>query len=157
MASFYPPVGFHFKVEFQGIGADPIDTYFQEVSGLSFDIEKEAVKSGGQNRFTYQLPTRANYSNLVLKRGLLTNSKLIDWVNDTVETMEVTLATILVTLLNENHQPLITYNCVNAWPQKWSVSDFNAQESKLVVETLEIVYQYYKIQNNASRNPPINS
>ena len=68
-----PAVGFHFRVEFQGISeAQTIDTYFQEVSGLSFDIDKETVKEGGENRFSYQLPTRANYPNLVLKRGLLT-------------------------------------------------------------------------------------
>ena len=143
---YYPPVGFHFRVEFQGIdGLATIDTYFQEVSGLSFDIEPETVKEGGENRFSYKLPTRASYPNLVLKRGLLTDSGLMSWVNDAVETMEVSLATVIVSLLNENHEPLQTWRCVNAWPQKWSISNFNAENSELVVETLELVYQYYKI------------
>lgn len=144
---YYPPVGFHFRVEFQDIdGVQPTDTYFQEVSGLSFDIENETVKSGGENRFSYKLPTRASYPNLVLKRGLLTDSGLIDWVTEAVETMEVRLATVIVILLNEQHEPLQTYRCVNAWPQKWSLSNFNAEKSELVVETLELVYQYYRIQ-----------
>ncbi|MEM9885304.1 MAG: phage tail protein [Bacteroidota bacterium] len=143
---YYPPVGFHFRVEFQDIESQTIDTYFQEVSGLSFDIETETVKEGGENRFTYQLPTRTKYPNLVLKRGLFTDSSLISWVNDAVETMEVQLATVIVTLLNEQHEPLQSYRCVNAWPQKWSLSNFNAQNSELVVETLELVYQYYRIQ-----------
>jgi len=141
----YPPVGFHFKVEFQGVDSQPIDTFFQEVSGLSFDIESETVKSGGENRFSFKLPTRASYPNLVLKRGLVTESSLINWVNEAVETMEVSLATVIISLMNEQHEPLQTYKCVNAWPQKWSLSDFNAQDSKLVIETLELVYQYYKI------------
>ena len=143
---YYPPVGFHFRVEFQGVDAKTIDTYFQEVSGLSFDIEVESVNEGGENRFTYQLPKRAKYQNLVLKRGLFTDSSLISWVNDAVETMEVQLATVIVTLLNEQHEPLQSYRCVNAWPQKWSLSSFNAQNNELVVETLELVYQYYRIQ-----------
>jgi len=143
---YYPPVGFHFRVEFQGIDTEPIDTYFREVSGLSFEIENETVKSGGENRFSFKLPTRASYPNLVLKRGLFADSRLKEWVNEAVETMEVSLATVLVTLLNEQHEPLVTYRCVNAWPQKWSISDFNAQNSEIVVETLELVYQYYKIQ-----------
>jgi len=143
---YYPPVGFHFRVEFQGVNAQTIDTYFQEVSGLSFDIETEPVNEGGENRFTYQLPKRAKYQNLVLKRGLFTDSSLISWVSDAVETMEVELVTVIVTLLNEQHEPLQSYRCVNAWPQKWSVSSFNAQNNELVIETLELVYQYYKIQ-----------
>ena len=144
---YYPPVGFHFRVEFQGIsGVKSIDTYFKEVSGLSFDIENETVKEGGENRFSYKLPTRASYPNLVLKRGLITDSGLISWVSEAVETMEVTVATVIVTLLNESHEPLQSYRCVNAWPQKWSISDFNAEESQLVVETMELVYQYFKIQ-----------
>ena len=144
---YYPPVGFHFRVEFQDVGGiNGIDTYFQEVSGLSFDIESETKKEGGENRFSYKLPTRASYPNLVLKRGLVTDSNLISWITEAVETMEVTLATVIVTLLNESHEPLVSYRCVNAWPQKWSISDFNAQESKLVVETLELVYQHFKIQ-----------
>jgi len=143
---YYPPVGFHFRVEFQGIDTEPIDTYFREVSGLSFEIENETVKSGGENRFSFKLPTRASYPNLVLKRGLFADSRLKEWVNEAVETMEVSLATVIVTLLNEQHEPLVTYRCVNAWPQKWSISDFNAQNSEIVVETLELVYQYYKIQ-----------
>jgi phage tail-like protein len=51
----------------------------------------------------------------------------------------------VVTLLNEKNTPLQTYNIVNAWPKKWSVSDFNAQESKIVVETMELSYQYFKV------------
>jgi phage tail-like protein len=142
----YPPVGFHFKVEFQGIpGLKPQDGFFQEVTGLSRELETETVKSGGENRFTFKLPTRAQYPNLVLKRGLLLDSGLLTWVNDAIYNLEIKPATVLVTLLNENHEPLQTYQCVNAWPQKWSVADFNAQESRIMVETMELFYQYFTI------------
>ena len=144
--SYYPPVGFHFRVEFQDNNdLDGQEAYFQAVSGLSVEIEPMVKKVGGENRFEYKLPVRSKYSNLVLKRGLSSNSKLIKWVKDSVETLEVTTATVLVTLLNENHEPLSTYRFVHAWPQKWSVTDFNAEESKLVIETLELAYQNFKI------------
>lgn len=144
----YPPVGFHFKVEFQGIpGLQPQDGHFQEVTGLSRELESESVKSGGENRFTYKLPTRAQYPNLVLKRGLLLDSGLLNWVNDAIYNLDIKPATVLVTLLNEKHEPLQTYQCVNAWPIKWSVADFNAQESRIMVETMELFYQYFTIIN----------
>ena len=61
MAAYYPPGAFHFKVEFNGVTGTDNDTEqrFQEVSGLSFDIETEELKEGGENRFTWKLPKRA--------------------------------------------------------------------------------------------------
>ena len=43
---YYPPVGFHFLVEFEGLGTDSKDHQFQSVSGLSVDIETEEVAEG---------------------------------------------------------------------------------------------------------------
>lgn len=146
MANYYPPVGFHFKVEFQGIpGLKNQDAFFQEVTGLTRELETETLKVGGENRFTYKFPTRGQYPNLSLKRGLFVGSGILPWVTDAIEHLDISPVTVLVTLLNENHEPLQTYQCINAWPQKWSVADFNAQESRIVVETMELVYQYFKI------------
>lgn len=145
-ASYYPPVGFHFRVEFQGIpDFNQRDTYFQEVTGLSRDLATEEVKSAGENRFTQKLPTRAQYPNLVLKRGLFTDSSIQKWVDDAMLHLDIVPITVLVMLLNEQSKPLQTYKCVNAWPQKWSIADLNAQESRIVVETMELVYQYFTI------------
>lgn len=147
MTTHYPPVGFHFRVEFQDIdGVKAQDAYFQEVTGLSCELETETVRSGGGPFIEYKLPKMARYPNLVLKRGLFVDSRLIGWITDAIENLNVKTATVLVTLLNENHEPLQTYQCYHAWPQKWSVADFNAQDSRIVVETLELVYQYFRIR-----------
>lgn len=147
METHYPPVGFFFRVEFQGIPGNlpDQDAFFQEVTGLSRELETEPVKSGGENRFTFKLPSRGQYPNLVLKRGLFAGSGILPWVNSAILDLDITPVNVLVTLLNENQEPLQTYQCVNAWPQKWSVADFNAQESRIVVESMELVYQYFTI------------
>lgn len=144
--TFYPPVGFHFKVEFQGInGLRNQDAFFQEVSGLSRELEVEQLKEGGENRFTHKLPTRGSYQDLELKRGLFTDSAIINWVEDAIGNLDIQPVTVLVTLLNEQHEPLQTYQFINAWPKKWAVSNFNAQESNIVVETMSLAYQFFKI------------
>ncbi|MBK8965778.1 MAG: phage tail protein [Saprospiraceae bacterium] len=144
--TYYPPVSFHFRVEFQGIsGLKDQDAYFQEVTGLTRELETDTHKAGGENRFTFKLPTRGQYPNLVLKRGLFLDSGILRWVNDAIYDLDIKPATVLVTLLNEKHEPLQTYQCINAYPQKWSVSDFNAEESRILVETMELVYQYFTI------------
>ena len=152
MAAYYPPAGFHFKVEFVGVDGMNTDTEqrFQEVSGLSFEIETETLREGGENRFEYKLPKRTKYPNLVLKRGLLTNTALLDWFKFamntyyTVPVYDFKPADISITLLDESNQPVAIWNVVQAYPLKWSVSDLKASENAVVIETIELAYQYFE-------------
>ncbi len=141
---YYPPVGFHFKVEFVGIGNDN-DLRFQSVAGLSIEYDTESYKEGGENRFEHKLPLRTKYPDLSLKRGMLTDSKVIQWCLDALQNRDIKPAQIIISLLNEEHQPLKTWNVYNAWPKKWSVSDFNSQDNSLVIETLDLSYNYFTL------------
>jgi phage tail-like protein len=143
MANYYPPAGFHFKVEFANLKSE---FEFQSVSGLTVELTTEEIAEGGENRFKHKLPVRTSFPNLVLKRGLVTDSSLIKWCRDAVEDFNITPTDITISLLNEEHEPLMTWNVVHAYPLKWAVADFNAEESKLVVETIELAYSYFKIQ-----------
>jgi phage tail-like protein len=152
MPSYYPPAGFHFKVEFIGVDGMDNDTEqrFQDVSGLSFDIETEPLREGGENRFEYKLPKRTKYPNLVLKRGLRTNKVLVDWINSAMNTFFTVVvydfkpADIMVTLLDESDQPVAVWNVYQAYPVKWSVSDFKSTENTVVIESVELAYQYFE-------------
>jgi len=139
----YPAVGFHFNVQFQ-LEDGPVNIGFQDVSGIGVDIETESVTEGGENRFTYKLPVRAAYTNLVLKRAMITTAELINWCNDAIGSLDIKPASVVVSLLNENHEPLKSYAFINAYPLKWSVSNFNAESNALVIETIELYYQFYR-------------
>ncbi|WP_276363711.1 phage tail protein [Daejeonella sp. H1SJ63] len=141
---YYPPVGFHFKVEFVGIGNDN-DVRFQSVAGLSLEYDTESYKEGGENRFEHKLPLRTKYPDLSLKRGMLTDSKVIKWCLDALQNRDFKPVQINISLLNEEHQPLKTWNVYNAWPKKWSVSDFNSQDNSIVIETLDLSYNYFTL------------
>ena len=145
MPTLYPPVGFHFRVEFGLDGVQDNDFRFRDVSGLSMEVEEETYNEGGENRFIHKFPVRARYADLILKRGLLTDSTVRRWCEAAIQNLDIAPATVWVTLLNEDHEPLQTYTFVNAWPKKWSVSDLNAEASEIVVESLELAYQYFKI------------
>ena len=145
---FYPynlPVGFHFKIIIPNKGSDD-DIKFQEVGGLTAEMGVEELVAGGENRFTYRLPTRAKYNNLVLKRGMLKNSKLIAWFKSSIENFEFEPVDISVHLLNEELKVINSWNVIQAYPVKWVVSDFNANNNSLVIETIEIAYQYFTRQ-----------
>ncbi len=143
MANNYPPVGFHFKVEFANLKSE---FEFQSVSGLTIELNTEEIAEGGENRFKHKLPVRTSFPNLVLKRGLVTDSSLVKWCREAVEDFNITPTDVTISLLNEEHEPLMTWNVVHAYPLKWAMADFNAEESKLVIETIELAYNYFKIQ-----------
>ncbi|MCV9930361.1 phage tail protein [Flavobacterium sp. LS1R49] len=145
MANYYPPVGFHFLVEFEGLGTKEKDHQFQSVSGLSVDLETEEISEGGENRFKHKLPVKTKYPNLTLKRGILIDSVVIGWCRDAIENFSFKPVNLTIKLLNEEHKPLISWNVVHAYPVKWAVEDFNAQESKLVVESFELTYNYFTL------------
>jgi phage tail-like protein len=139
------PRSYHFEVEFLDIaGVTKNDMRFQDVSGLSAEVGIEELQEGGENRFTHRLPTRAKYPNLVLKRGMLTDSGIIGWFREAIEDFEFSPATVLVKLLDHEHEPLVTWNFMRAWPVKWVVSDLKATENSIVVETIELAYQYFR-------------
>ncbi|CAL2062760.1 phage tail protein [Tenacibaculum sp. 190524A05c] len=145
MEIYYPPVGFHFKVDFKNLSTKDKDISFQSVSGLTVDLETEEIAEGGENRFKHKIPVRSKFPNLVLKRGMLMDSEVIKWCKKALENFEIEPVDINVMLLDENHEALQTWNIVKAYPIKWSVGDFNAEENKLVIETIELTYQYFNI------------
>jgi phage tail-like protein len=145
MIDYYPPLGFYYKVEF-GISKDKNDVRFQSVSGLSVEYDYENFKEGGENRFEHKLPVRTKYADLVLKRGMLTDSSaVLSWFLDAFNDRLFKPTDISVILMNEKGDPLCTWNVVHAIPKKWLVSDLNANESAIVIETLELTYRYFSI------------
>ncbi len=151
MGKYTPPLSFYFKVEFQGV-PDVIDEdiRFQEVSGLTVDIELEELRDGAEPHFSYKFPKRIKYQNLVLKRGMLKNSALISWFEDAMDSYfnianySFSPCTIYIQLQNENGDPVSSWQVNNAFPVKWQISEFKANANEVVVETLEFAYQNFK-------------
>lgn len=139
----YPPVGFHFSVVIEMFPQTPQDFRFQSVSGLSVSIQPETVAEGGENRFKHQLPTVPQYDKLVLKRGLMQGSFITNWVKNAIEHFQFEPHNILITLLNDKHLPVAAWQVFNAYPTRASISEFNAEQNSLVIETLELTYQYF--------------
>jgi phage tail-like protein len=149
MPKYYPPVGFHFRVDFLEIQTVENDIRFQSITGLSADMETETVKEGGENRFTHVLPVRSKYGDLVLKRGVLMDSGVIAWCRDAFENFTFQPTTVLVHLLNDSHEPLITWTLTHTWPKKWSTGDMNAAEGAVLVETLELSYNFFTVNHSS--------
>ena len=143
-AFIYPPVGFHFAVVIEMFPQTPQDFRFQSVSGLSVDIPTETIAEGGENRFKHQMPGVPQYGKMVLKRGMFTGSLAINWVRNAVEKFEFEPHNIIISLLNDLHLPVAVWQVYNAYPVKWSCTDFDAEQSVAVIETIELAYQHFQ-------------
>ena len=141
----YPPVGFHFLVTFQLFPQTPNDFRFQEVSGLDVEMEMETFIEGGQNRFAWQLPKRTRYSDLVLKRGMFMGSGIVQWCQNAFENFAFEPTNLTIALLNNLHVPVQAWYVVNAIPKRWSISNFNAEENSVVVESITLSYQFFNV------------
>lgn len=107
------------------------------------ELEFDELREGGENRFTYHLPKRGKHPNLVLKRGLVTQSSaLANWAEATIGSYFSELIvpqTLLVTLLSAE-EVLVQWAFAGCYPVKWVTSPFDAMENKIAVETLEMAY-----------------
>lgn len=137
------PVVFHFRVSF-GAGGDDEDSRFQEVTGLTAEVQVEEYREGGLNVHAHKLPTGARFGNLVLKRGYLAGTAAATWVQRAIEHFDFEPKDVDVALLNENHEPLAQWSFTGAYPVKWSLSDLKAQENAIAIESLELAYRSFR-------------
>lgn len=157
---YQPPPGFHFTIKMEDApppGKLPIpmtalkllksvayDNSFMEISGLSGTIQTETIVMGGENERVFKVPKGKDFSNLVLKRGLVTlSSDLQDWCEESLKSTDykIPLKNITVMLLDNKHTPMKAWKLERAYPVKYEVSGFDAMTGKLMVENIELSYQ----------------
>lgn len=145
MTDTYPPVAFHFKVAFAAT-AGQTDTSFQEVSGIEYEMQTEDYDELGENRFVHKLPTGVAHPNLVLKRGIASQtSPLVLWCRSVFESglaVQIVPAPLVVMLLGESGMPIRTWSFASAFPVKWSVDSLNSTRNDVAIESIELSYTH---------------
>jgi len=139
----YPPAAFHFVVRFTagwGLG----DASFQEAGGIGPEMEIEAYREGGENRFVHSLPKGVKHPKLSLKRGIAGyQSQLVQWCRSVLEgglSQPITTRNVTVYLLDQWGAPLRGWSFQNAYPANWSVEPFSAEKNSVAIEKVELAY-----------------
>jgi len=133
----YPLVKFHFQVEWGGTKIG-----FTEVSGLDVETELIEYRHGASPEFSKtKMPGMQKYSNITLKRGSFqSDNEYFEWWN-TVKLNTIDRRDITISLLNEEHEPLIVWKVKNAWPLKVQSTDLKADGNEVAIETLELAHE----------------
>lgn len=128
----YPLTKFHFSVDWGGTNIS-----FQEVSGLDMEHDVVEYRAGTDTSFTkLNMPGLKKMSDVNLKRGMFaSDNDFFQWMNETQMTNPVR-RNITISLLNEEHSPVVVWNLKDAWPFKIQCTDLKAEASEVALETL---------------------
>ncbi|PVW13196.1 phage tail protein [Marixanthomonas spongiae] len=130
----YPPLNMHFVVEFEGQKSIS-DGQFQSVQGLQARI---CTKEDSKER-------KVHFENIVLKRAYQPNSKLIAWCMDAINNHKKQPRNLLIKLLNAQHEPISAWEIEQAVPVGWGVEELHAQDTKILLECIELDYKYFQV------------
>ena len=113
---------------------------FSECSGLESSLEIFDYREGGVNDRLHRFPTRFDYANIVLKRGVGFGEGLWLWHQDFVEG-KGKRRNGFITMQDRLKIPIKIWSFSRGLPIKWSGPTFNANASEISIETLEIAHE----------------
>ncbi len=139
----YPIPKFHFQVDWGGTKIG-----FTEVTGLEVTTEKLEYRDGASPEYIkINMPGMQTFGDLTLKRGIFAgDNEFYDWWN-TVSLNTIERRDITISLLNESHEPVVTWKVKNAWPSKVTSTDLNSTGNEVAVETLVLAHEGLTMEN----------
>ena len=143
-----PYLGFNFLVDLGTGEADSIKAGFNEVSFPKLNIDVIEYRSGNDPLpVPRKLPGMTHYSNLVLKRGLIGALDLYEWVQQVKDGSSGAYRTVSVQLLSEDRSDVVmVWIFTQAFPVQYEISNLQAGETNLVIETLELAFQDMRME-----------
>ncbi len=69
---------------------------------------------------------------------------MMRWYKDATESFTFQPFDMTLVLLNSLHIPIQGWSFIQAYPVKWDISGINAQDNSIVVDSVELSYQYFK-------------
>lgn len=136
-----------------GVSIDSVvNAYFTECTGLQVSMTPYTIKEGGLN-YPHRFPSRVEYGQVTLKWGLAETTALWDWFQKTMDATTTPKASrgsakhrrsiSIVQFDRQTKSPARLWNLIGAFPVKWVGPSFNAGQSQVAIESVEIAYEYF--------------
>jgi phage tail-like protein len=141
----YPLPSFHFEVKWSN--EDKESVAFSEVSGLSAEQNVIEYRAGNSKEYApIKMPGLKKYGNITLKRGALPkDNALFEWFNKAqLNTTE--RRNVVISLLDEKHEPVITWKLQNAFPVKIDNANYNSTANEVLLESIELAVESVSVE-----------
>jgi phage tail-like protein len=140
-ATTWPLVKFQFSVK---IGSDEL--LFQEVTGLSSETQVIEYRVGNSAVFsTVKMPGIKKFGNVTMKKGMFKDDKKLWDMYNKIKMNTFERQTVVISLLDESNGVAMSWNLINAFPVKMSVSDLKADANEPAVETIELAHEGFNL------------
>jgi len=139
----YPLPVFHFQVEWGGTNLG-----FSEVSGLTIENQAIEYRDGLSPEYSVvKMPGMPKFSNITLKRGIVpADNEFFAWLN-TAALNKIERRDLVISLLNEEHSPVMTWKVKNAFPVKVEGPGLKATGNEVAIESIELAHEGLTIEN----------
>jgi phage tail-like protein len=143
MPARYPLPTFHFTVQWGGTRLG-----FSEVTGLNQENQVIEYRDGSFPEFSsIKMPGLRKFSNITLKRGVIkADNDFFKWLS-TIKLNTVERRDLVISLLNEKHEPVMTWKVQNAFPVKLEGPQLKSSGNEVAVESIEIAHEGLELQN----------
>ncbi len=137
----YPLPTYNYRVDVNGVSIT-----FSEVSGLDLAFQTITYKESfaasskvGPN--IMYMPGQIQEVNISMKKGLVRGKSVpvfYDWIND-IEVNLVDKRDVVVHLLDEKGNTVVSWTVIDAFPKKLSAPSFSASSSEVAIESMELM------------------
>jgi len=139
----YPVPVFHFQVAWGGqkIG-------FSEVSGLNVEVQAIEYRDGASPEYSVvKMPGIPKFANITMKRGITAkDNEFYKWLSE-ISLNKVDRRNLIVSLLNENHEPVVTWKVKNCFPVKVEGPSLKSTGNEVAIESIEIAHEGLTVEN----------
>src|SRR5215216_2444910 len=134
---------FHFTVDWGGKRVG-----FSEVTGLTQENQAIEYRDGSFPEYSsIKMPGLRKFSNVTMKRGVVKgDNDFVKWLS-TIKLNTVERRDLIISLLNEEHEPVMTWKVHNAFPVKVEAPQLKASGSEVAIETIELAHEGLEVQN----------
>jgi phage tail-like protein len=143
MPQQYPLPVFHFTVQWGGsrIG-------FSEVTGLTQENQAIEYRDGSFPEYSsIKMPGLRKFSNVTLKRGIVkADNEFFRWLSS-IKLNQVERRDVTISLLNEEHNPVMVWKILRAFPVKVEGPGLKASGNEVAIESIELAHEGLELQN----------
>lgn len=139
----YPMTVFHFLVDWGGTQLG-----FSEVTGLNIEVQPIEYRDGLSPEYSMiKMPGIKKYGNITLKRGVFKgDNEFFNWYNE-IKLNKPERRDITISLLDEEHNPVMVWKVIRAWPTKITSPDLKASGNEVAIEQIEIAHEGVRVEN----------
>lgn len=143
MPQQYPLPVFHFTVQWGGTRIG-----FSEVSGLTQENQAIEYRDGSFPEYSsIKMPGLRKFTNVTLKRGIVAaDNEFFAWLS-TIKLNKVERRDVVISLLNEEHAPVMVWKIHNAFPVKVEGPQLKASGNEVAIESIELAHEGLELQN----------